>query len=143
MPQNAARPPARPVITGLEAFAAESTYFMSQVSEAAVVTMHVFDQQGRRIWVGSQGVPPAFREAYYERQMWRIDPLGAIRTGGGPQAMTDLQGAEQHPGLAHAAHYRAFLGAFGIADAAELVFRSGEELLGGMSLLWRGTCAGS
>jgi ATP/maltotriose-dependent transcriptional regulator MalT len=68
--------------------------------------------------------------------MWRIDPLGPIRAGGGESTLTDLQTAEIQRECADPARYRAFLNSFGIVDAAEMVFRQGDELIGGMSLLW-------
>jgi len=127
----------RPRVTGIEPFAAESIEFITRMSSADIVTMHVFDQSGQRVWLGSRGAPPAFRTAYYDAQMWRIDPLGPIRAGGGAErALTDLQTAEIQRECADAARYRAFLTSFGILDAAEMVFRQGDELIGGMSLLW-------
>jgi len=126
----------RPRVTGFEPFAAESMRFITQMSSADIVTMHVFDESDQRVWLGSRGAPSAFRTAYYDEQMWRIDPLGPIRTGGGERTVTDLQAAETQCEHADAARYRAFLSSFGIIDAAEMVFRHGEELIGGMSLLW-------
>jgi DNA-binding CsgD family transcriptional regulator len=105
--------------------------------------MHVFDQSGQRLWLGSRGVPSSFRTTYYEGQMWRIDPLGPIRAGGGESALTDLDTAQARCQPEDMARYRAFLSSFGIIDAAEMVFRQGEELIGGMSLLWTRGSPGS
>lgn len=126
----------RPRATGVEPFAAESMQFITQMASVDIVTMHIFDQSGQRVWLGSQGAPSAFRGAYYDNQMWRIDPLAPIRAGGSVRALTDLQTAETRRERADTTRYRAFLGSFGVFDAAELVFRRGEELIGGMSLLW-------
>ncbi len=122
-------------VTGIEPFAAESMKFITQMSSVDIVTMHVFDESGQRVWLGSRGAPSAFRTNYYTEQMWRIDPLAPIRVGGGERALTDLQTAEAHYNGADTGRYRAFLSSFGIIDAAEMVFRDGNELIGGMSLL--------
>ena len=122
--------------TGIEPFAAESMQFITQMSSAHAVTMHVFDESGQRVWLGSRGAPSAFRTTYYDEQMWRIDPLSPIRAGVGERALTDLQTAEGRCHGADPARYRAFLSSFGIIDAAEMVFRTDNELIGGMSLLW-------
>lgn len=144
MPQMTAdRPGTRSAEPGIEMFAAESMRFVTQMSTAAVVTMHVFDQSGQRVWLGSRGAPSAFRTAYYDEQMWCIDPLRPIRTSGGERAMTDLQTAEASLQRDTRSRYRAFLRSFGITDAAEMVFRQGAELLGGMSLLWMRSSSGS
>jgi DNA-binding CsgD family transcriptional regulator len=129
--------------TGIEPFAAESMKFITQMSSVDFVTMHVFDESGQRVWLGSRGAPSAFRTTYYSEQMWRIDPLGPIRAGGGERAVTDLQTAEGPFRGTDPARYRAFLSSFGIIDAAEMVFRDGNELIGGMSLLRTGTSPGT
>jgi DNA-binding CsgD family transcriptional regulator len=131
LPSSARQP------TGIEDFAAETLTFVREMTSADGITMHVFDENAQRIWLGSRGIPGRFRSAYYDGVMWRIDPLAAVRMGGGSCPLVELGAAERHCDRPNVHRYRSFLGSFGIVDAAEMVFASdGGEHLGGISLLW-------
>jgi DNA-binding CsgD family transcriptional regulator len=122
--------------TGLEVFAAETMLFITDVSPVSWVTMHLFDENGRRLWLGSRGIPAGFRAAYYDEQMWCIDPLANTRACGSERSLIGLQSAEMRCHSVQVTRYRSFLSSFGIRDAAELVFLHDDEPIGGMSLLW-------
>jgi DNA-binding CsgD family transcriptional regulator len=129
--------------TGLEAFAAETMRLLIELSPVTWVTMHLFDECARRVWLGSRGIPPAFRITYYEGQMWRIDPLATTRSCGSERSLTGLQAQESRCQPQQVQSYRAFLRSFAVTDAAELVFVQAGEPIGGMSVLWAGAAGGS
>ncbi len=122
--------------TGVEGFAAETMQLITELTPVAWVTMHLFDEDARRIWLGSRGIPTEFRVAYYEEQMWRMDPLATTRACGGERSLTGLQSAETRWESGKVCCYRSFLNSFRVTDAAEMVFMNGGEPIGGMSLLW-------
>ena len=68
--------------------------------------------------------------------MWRIDPLATVRMGASTCPLVVLGAAERHCDRPTADRYRSFLGAFGIVDAAEMVFANDGDNIGGISLLW-------
>ncbi len=136
------RPAARRRQTGLEGFAAETMRFLSELSPVSWLTMHLFDESARRVWLGSRGVPPAFRSVYYQEHLWRIDPLARTRFCGGDRSLTGLQAQEARCPPDHVESYRAFLRSFGVTDAAEMVFLHDGHPIGGMSLLWTGPAGG-
>ena len=129
--------------TGLEGFAAETMQFITELSPVSWVTMHLFDEDARRIWLGSRGISARFRAAYYDEQMWCIDPLANTRACGGEHSLIGLQSAETRCQSVQVTRYRSFLNSFGIRDAAEFVFLHGTEPIGGMSLLWTEPSGGS
>ena len=129
--------------TGLEGFAAETMRFLSELSPVSWVTMHLFDEGARRVWLGSRGVPVAFRTTYYEEHLWRIDPLATTRFRGCERSLTGLQTQESCCRPEHVQSYRVFLRSFGVTDAAEMVFLHDGDPIGGMSLLWTGVTGGS
>jgi len=129
--------------TGLEGFAAETMQFITNVCPVSCVTMHLFDEDARRIWLGSRGFPARFRAAYYDEQMWRIDPLANTRACGSERSLIGLQSAETRCQSVQVTRYRSFLSSFGVRDAAELVFLHSGEPIGGMSLLWTDPAGGS
>src|SRR5579872_621329 len=122
--------------TGMEEFAVETLNFVVQASFAQGATMHLFDEGAQRVWLGSRGIPGGFRPAYYDEGMWQIDPLANTRARGSSAALIGLQSAEAACNGSSMVRYRCFLRAFGITDAAEIVFIGGGEPIGGMSLLW-------
>jgi DNA-binding CsgD family transcriptional regulator len=130
-------------LTGLEGFATETMRFLVELSPVSWVTMHLFDEAARRVWLGSRGFPTAFRTRYYEGQMWRIDPLATTRSCGSGRSLTGLQAQESRCPQPQVQAYRAFLHSFGVTDAAELVFAHDGEPIGGMSVLWTGPSGGS
>jgi len=131
VPASSARPR-----TGIEDFAAETLRFVAEMTAADGIAMHLFDENAQRIWLGSWGIPGHFRSAYYDGLMWRIDPLAAVRMGMGNCPLVGLGTAERQCERPAVHSYRAFLGSFGIVDAAEMVFASEGDHIGGVSLLW-------
>ena len=136
-PMRATVPPssARPR-TGIEDFAAETLRFVADMTTADGIAMHLFDENAQRIWLGSRGIPGQFRTAYYDGLMWRIDPLASVRMGVGTCPLVQLGAAERQCDRPALHRYRSFLGTFGIVDAAEMVFASDGDHIGGISLLW-------
>jgi DNA-binding CsgD family transcriptional regulator len=122
--------------TGIEDFAAETLRFVAEMTAADGIAMHLFDENAQRIWLGSRGIPGQFRTAYYDGLMWRIDPLAAVRMGVGTCPLVELGAAERQCERPAMHRYRAFLGNFGIVDAAEMVFARDGDHMGGISLLW-------
>jgi len=131
VPASSARPR-----TGIEDFAAETLRFVAEMTAADGIAMHLFDENAQRIWLGSRGIPGQFRSAYYDGLMWRIDPLAAVRMGAGKCPLVELGAAERQCDRPAVHRYRSFLGSFGIVDAAEMVFASDGDHIGGISLLW-------
>lgn len=131
LPASSARPR-----TGIEDFAAETLRFVAAMTAADGIAMHLFDENAQRIWLGSRGIPGQFRTRYYDGLMWRIDPLATVRMGVSTCPLVVLGAAERQCDQPTVHRYRSFLGAFGIVDAAEMVFASDGDHIGGISLLW-------
>ena len=58
--------------TGLEGFAAETMQFITDLSPVSWVSMHLFDEDARRIWLGSRGISARWMSKCGASTHWRI-----------------------------------------------------------------------
>ena len=90
--------------------------------------------------LGSQGIPAAFRSAYFALEMRRLDPLRVPREQGCARGIVGLEELAPQCDPDQIERYRGFLRSFDVADAAEMVFVDGGQLIGGISLIWTQGC---
>lgn len=117
---------------GNKLFVRQTVEFVSRMTGATHVAFYLVNDQLETLEFERSNIPEAFHREYTSN-MYRYDPFDERRLMTDARSTAVLSSSVKN--TPEDQHYVRFLRAHGFRNIVEMVFRSGETLLGGLSIL--------